>query len=471
MKILIADPSSETLEIYRQSLEETGKYSVTTTEGGQDALRRLSEEDFDLGILDLKFSDIDGYKIITSLRQRGRLTPVIVIAGFYPEGMEQRLRDVGVSQVLKKPVRLPGLLDVILPFVNAKEQAGRILSDGSLNFDKQESDAQVKCFLRYGAEQYRKGEYRQALAAFFAVLNLNPASLQAVEGAGFCAFYLRECELAQRCFIRISNRFQFSSRPFNTSQGMEMVPIPGGTFTVGATEEEIEIARRAEIKTMPRLSVASPKTPGDEDRIRKTLFRHQVTLSPFFISKRCLSNIQFKQCKPDYAPPLQELKAPDQPACISREDAIKFCEWLSRKDGKLYRLPTEAEWEYVTRTWGPTWAQSESPPQDAASLQEESFPDIRSVVFQWCHDYYSEDYYTGSPEQDPFGPPEGDTHVVRGGAYCCWGDNTCTYAWNRSESKRSIAEMDTKEESPVCTNITGLRLVCICDRQYGFSES
>jgi len=50
---------------------------------------------------------------------------------------------------------------------------------------------------------------------------------------------------------------------------------------------------------------------------------------------------------------------------VSWNDAVKFCQWLSRKSGKLVRLPTEAEWEYACRA-GTTMVFSPAPPQPAS---------------------------------------------------------------------------------------------------------
>src|SRR5262245_53377695 len=108
----------------------------------------------------------------------------------------------------------------------------------------------------------------------------------------------------------------------------------------------------------------------------------------------------------------------DQPvSAVSRADAIAFCDWLSRKESALYRLPTEAEWEYAcragtttpfhcgskleaTKAWfnpnalpdsaGPTIAQAR--PKKVGSYPPNAFGlyDMHGNVWEWCADRYDE---------------------------------------------------------------------------------
>ncbi len=139
---------------------------------------------------------------------------------------------------------------------------------------------------------------------------------------------------------------------------------------------------------------------------------------------------------------------------VSWNDAVAFCQWLSKKDGRAYRLPTEAEWEYADRAGMRTrYSSGDSPstlpeigrmidpvrhPQfghvqeiEILSGDGTAFPvavggykpnafglyDMHGNAWEWTNDWYGEDYYSKSPVDDPKGPLEGDVKVRRGGGW------------------------------------------------------
>ncbi len=135
---------------------------------------------------------------------------------------------------------------------------------------------------------------------------------------------------------------------------------------------------------------------------------------------------------------------------IDYPDAEEFCKWLSKQEEKTYRLPTEAEWEYACRGGTTTrWSCGDDKDTliDHANIAYDSFPkyartntpkadgwlfmapvgkfkpnpcglfDMHGNVWQWCADWYEEEYYKDSPTNDPTGPAQGSSRVIRGGTW------------------------------------------------------
>ena len=122
---------------------------------------------------------------------------------------------------------------------------------------------------------------------------------------------------------------------------------------------------------------------------------------------------------------------------VSWDDAVEFCKKLSAKEGQTYRLPTEAEWEYACRAGSKTrycFGDDESLLGEYAWFGEQrseggthpvgekkpnawGLYDMHGNVWEWCQDWYDEDYYAKSPKDDPTGPATGSYRVDRGGGW------------------------------------------------------
>ena len=140
---------------------------------------------------------------------------------------------------------------------------------------------------------------------------------------------------------------------------------------------------------------------------------------------------------------------------VSWEEAVAFCHKLSaqaqeKASGRVYRLPTEAEWEYSCRGgatsskpfyFGDSLSSTQANfngnhPYGSASkgpYLQHTTPvgsykpnawglfDMHGNVWEWCSDWHDENYYNQSPRQDPQGPQNGSLRVLRGGSWSSFG--------------------------------------------------
>jgi formylglycine-generating enzyme required for sulfatase activity len=216
-------------------------------------------------------------------------------------------------------------------------------------------------------------------------------------------------------------------RRITNSINLTMMFIPAGTFRMGSPLSE-------------------PERGSDEGP------QHEVTLTrPFYMGIYPVTQRQYQTVlgvNPSY---FQGAKGggPDFPIeSISWHEAVEFCRKLSefpeeKAAGRVYRLPTEAEWEYACRAGVPmpfssglTLSGREAnfnsnypygPATRGGYLERTtrvgSYPpnpfglfDMHGNTWEWCADYYDRAYYRNSPRYDPQGPAEGTLRVVRGGS-------------------------------------------------------
>jgi sulfatase modifying factor 1 len=200
--------------------------------------------------------------------------------------------------------------------------------------------------------------------------------------------------------------------------GMKLNKIPAGTFTMGSPE-------------------------GEEGRSDHET-QHPVTISKaFYMQTTEVTQGQWKAVMgTEPWKGIQYVKeGPNYPASyVSWDDAVAFCKKLSEREGKTYRLPTEAEWEYACRGGTETrwsfgddekvlggyawynknaWGIREKYAHQVELKKPNAFGlyDMHGNVYEWCHDYYEADYYKQSPEKDPTGPTSGSSRVLRGGSW------------------------------------------------------
>ena len=167
---------------------------------------------------------------------------------------------------------------------------------------------------------------------------------------------------------------------------------------------------------------------------------HRVTITrPFRMGVTEVTNAQYEQFRPEHRKlrGKRGFSSGDDEAVVfvSYDDAVAFCRWLSEREGKTYRLPTEAEWEYACRA-GTMWNfwmgdrllkpymknQAVAPDPKPLSLQVAQQPanpwglhDMSGNAEEWCADWYGP--YMPGWQTDPVGPADGLYRVTRGGSH------------------------------------------------------
>lgn len=188
------------------------------------------------------------------------------------------------------------------------------------------------------------------------------------------------------------------------SIGVALVRVPAGSFEMGVDSTPLP---ETLIKGPSGVIYDRPYNTGDYDETPV----HKVTLShAFWMSAAEITAEQFRLFRPDYR--ANSRYAPYANG-ISWDDAEAFCRWLSEKEGKPYRLPTEAEWEYAARAGTRTPFSSGAHPPAPETPNPWGLKNMHTGVAEWVLDWHG--LYPRDAQTDPVGPASGLAKVVRGG--------------------------------------------------------
>ncbi len=218
------------------------------------------------------------------------------------------------------------------------------------------------------------------------------------------------------------------------SIGAKMVLIPPGEFMMGSTDAQVE-----EIVAKSEYFKGIHKTERPQHRV--------VITNPMLMGATEVTVGQFKQFSATgykteaekaaesktYLMPGYEVTDDSPVACITWSDAVAYCKWLSTQGKTVYRLPTEAEWEYACRAGTTTqfsfgnddaglgqygWylgnAKHKAHPVSLKLSNPFGLFDMHGNLLEWCQDFYDEKSYEKSELYDPKGPTSGSFHVIRG---------------------------------------------------------
>lgn len=218
------------------------------------------------------------------------------------------------------------------------------------------------------------------------------------------------------------------------SLGMHLAMIPAGAFRMGSPESET--------------SRNAAEGPAHDVAISRPFFLgvHQVTQQQF----QSVLGVNLSNFGPSGRAAMHGMDVGAFPVeGVSWDDAVAFCNQLSTwpeevRNGRVYRLPTEAEWEYACRAGTrtpfshgdslsaqdanfnsglPYGRVGRTPPLDRPAWvgcyppNRFGLYDMHGNVCEWCADWYDAGYYSRSPQQDPKGPAGGVRRVARGGAW------------------------------------------------------
>jgi formylglycine-generating enzyme required for sulfatase activity len=186
---------------------------------------------------------------------------------------------------------------------------------------------------------------------------------------------------------------------------------------------------------------------------------HSVTLDDFYIGKFPVTQklwevvmgttIEQQRDLANHTWPLRG-EGEDYPIYyVNFKECEDFCAKLTRllanqlPEGFLFRLPTEAQWEYAARggkkskgfkysgsniiddvAWYDGNSGAKAHEVGLKKKNELGIYDMSGHVWEWCRDWYSENYYSSSPSHNPHGPVSGSHRVLRGGSWR-FGENTC----------------------------------------------
>jgi formylglycine-generating enzyme required for sulfatase activity len=242
---------------------------------------------------------------------------------------------------------------------------------------------------------------------------------------------------------------------YTNSLGGQMFLVPSGEFIMGN----------------PFPSAPPNETP-----------HFRVTITRFYMSRFPITNAHFEAFDPSHKSKRAPATGDRHPVVyVSSLEAMKFCQWLSMRERKKYRLPTEAEWEYAAKgtdgrkyPWGNfdkrgdlanfadkntsfAWSDRQLDDGYPESSPVGSFPrgaspfgieDMAGNVWEWCGDFF--EAYKSTTKMDPRGPTNGAKRVYRGGSW-----------------KSRFASLRTTARSANLPNFScndlGFRIVCECE--------
>ena len=218
-----------------------------------------------------------------------------------------------------------------------------------------------------------------------------------------------------------SQTYAQSPKTITNSIGMKLVLIPKGTFMMGSPASEQ--GRTQDYDTQHEVTISEDYYLGVFE-VTQGQYEKVMGTNPSYFQKRVIGKSDSSMY------PVEQ---------VSWEDAVEFCKKLSelpeeKKAGRVYRLPTEAEWEYACRAgskaaysfgansktlgdyaWFGGNSGLQTHPVGEKKANAWGLYDMHGNVWEWCSDWYGK--YPKGSVSDPSGPSEGSSRVFRGGGW------------------------------------------------------
>jgi len=300
------------------------------------------------------------------------------------------------------------------------------------------------------------------------------------------------------------------------SLGMKFVRIPAGEFVMGSAESPEQLAKAYPQYETKRFTQLGDESPAHRVRITKPFYlgQHEVTVGQFrrflatsgYVPESIADGTGGYGYNPAYDPATSKrgdafegrdpkyswqnpgfAQTDQHPVLnVTWNDAVALAAWLSKTEGKTYRLPTEAEWEYACRAGTRTRYASGDDPQSLLRManvfdtdSKQNWPkwqqfalngsdgyaftapvgsftpnawglhDMHGNAWEWVADWHGDDYYAKSPVDDPQGPADGDVRVRRGGSWHTWAfyARSSYRNWNSAETRYTLVGMRLLRET------------------------
>lgn len=200
----------------------------------------------------------------------------------------------------------------------------------------------------------------------------------------------------------------------NNGNYPKMIKVDGGSFIMGTVGE------RGNLNEMPG---------------------HEVILNTYYISETPVTVAQYRTFCRATGRPMPEAPSwgwqDNHPIVhVNWFDAVAYTDWMAETKDANYRLPTEAEWEYAAKGgkngkdikydgsrsldlygWYGENSGGKTHSVGTKKPNELGIYDMIGNVWEWCTDWYDDDYYSISPKNNPKGPASGSDRVMRGGSW------------------------------------------------------